>query len=198
MRILFLILLFALPYYFYTKEETPVSSQVDQVKLKMGAPNRLDGEEDRMLTSGEERPEEAEETPEASVEEESAHAEENQEMSSSEEADVRQEEEVQFNDLEEGWNKELKEMLTRLEPAEGEEIHKAYTQEQENYQAELDALLNEKSQKTTDEAVHEIEQLVGQLDQKHQEKLKDILGAHYEAVRDGYEAYMDSASSDHQ
>lgn len=194
MRILFLILLVALPYYYFSQEESPVSSQVDQVKLKLGAPNRI--EDDRMLTSTPEDTE-TEEMP-ASEDEAISDEEPQPEAVPSEDTDVRQEEEVQLNDLEEGWNKELKEMLNRLEPADGEEIHKAYVQEQENYQAELDALLNEKSQKTTDEAVHEIEQLVAQLDQKHQERLKDVLGAHYEAVRDGYEAYMDSASTEQQ
>jgi hypothetical protein len=104
--------------------------------------------------------------------------------------------EFQWSQIEEGWNRELKEMLLRLEPVDGEEMHKTYLQEQEAYQAELDGLLNEKQQKSTPEALTEIEQLIVSLDEKHQSRLREVLGAHYEAVRDGYEAYMDQAGAE--
>jgi hypothetical protein len=134
-----------------------------------------------------------EEAASASAPDDSSEESEGEVSSGAEHGDLEHVEEVQLNDLEEGWNNELKEMLGRLEPADGENIHKAYVSEQESYQAELDALMSEKQQKTTEEATQEVEQLIGQLDQKHQEKLKEIFGAHYEAVRDGYESYMDSA-----
>lgn len=192
MRIFLLTILFVGSYYFLTKEEEKIVPQIDAVKLKMGAPDRDRIEriltvekpiltaEEAALTSGdfpEDKPLESE--PEVSE--------------NPEHGDLEHVEEVQLNDLEEGWNNELKEMLSRLEPAEGEEIHKSYLSEQESYQAELDALMNEKQQKTTEEASLEVDQLISQLDQRHQEKLKEIFGAHYEAVRDGYESFMDSA-----
>ncbi len=99
---------------------------------------------------------------------------------------------VEWTDLEEGWSAELKGLLNRLEPADGDEIYKTYMKEQEVYQAELDALINEKHQKTSRDAALEIDQLISQLDSKHQDRLKDILGAHYEAVRDQYQQYLES------
>jgi hypothetical protein len=189
MRIIVLSILFAGSYYFLTKEDAKILPEIDSVKLKMSA-NDHDRVE-RILTV---------DKPKLSPEEAAGASEEvildkpvGEVSSGAEYADLEHVEEVQLNDLEEGWNNELKEMLTRLEPAEGETIHKSYLSEQESYQAELDALMSEKQQKTTEEASLEVEQLIGQLDQKHQDKLKEIFGAHYEAVRDGYEHYMDSA-----
>lgn len=191
MRIIVLSILFAGSYYFLTKEETKIMPEIDSVKLKMSANDR--DRTERILTV--DKPKlNAEESSAASSSEDSSSQESEGEVSSgAEHGDLEHVEEVQLNDLEEGWNNELKEMLGRLEPAEGENIHKAYLSEQESYQAEMDALMSEKQQKTTEEASLEVEQLIGQLDQKHQEKLKEIFGAHYEAVRDGYETFMDSA-----
>lgn len=193
MRIIALSILIAGSYYFLTKEETKVSRHVDSidsVKIKMSANDR--DRVERILTVDKPKlnPEEA---ASASAPESSSDEPQGEVSSGAEYGDLEHVEEVQLNDLEEGWNTELKEMLGRLEPAEGENIHKSYISEQESYQAELDALMSEKQQKTTEEASQEVEQLIGQLDHKHQEKLKEIFGAHYEAVRDGYESYMDRA-----
>jgi len=190
MRIIALSILIAGSYYFLTKEESKILPEIDSVKLKMAANDR--DRVERILTVDKPKlnPEEA---ASASVPESSSDEPQGEVSSGAEFGDLEHVEEVQLNDLEEGWNNELKEMLGRLEPAEGENIHKAYLSEQESYQAELDALMSEKQQKTTEEASQEVEQLIGQLDQKHQDKLKEIFGAHYEAVRDGYETYMDSA-----
>lgn len=189
MRIIILSILFAGSYYFLTKEEAKVLPQIDSIKLKMSATDR--DRVERILTVDKPKL-----TPEESgqVADEPESQEPEGEVSSGvEHGDLEHVEEVQLNDIEEGWNNELKDMLSRLEPAEGENIHKSYLAEQESYQAELDALMSEKQQKTTEEAALEVEHLIGQLDQKHQEKLKEIFGAHYEAVRDGYESYMENA-----
>lgn len=163
--------------------------EIDSIKLKMSATDR--DRVERILTV--DKPKLSAEEASQVADEPSAEEPEGEVSSGVEHGDLEHVEEVQLNDIEEGWNNELKEMLNRLEPAEGESIHKAYISEQESYQAELDALMNEKNQKTTDEAALEVEQLIGQLDHKHQEKLKEIFGAHYEAVRDGYESYMETA-----
>jgi t-SNARE complex subunit (syntaxin) len=60
----------------------------------------------------------------------------------------------------------------------------------------VEGLMSEKSEKNSSEASEEIEQMVQQLDLKHQEKLKEILGTHYEAVRDAYNEYIDTASQE--
>lgn len=190
MRILLLTILIFTPVYFYTREEEAVVPEIDAVKLKMGAPDRAE----RILTVEKTKEEEAPELHSESSEGPSREI--TSEDEGSYDSDLEQVEEVQWTDLEEGWNNELKSMLGRLEPADGDEIYKTYMKEQEAYQAELDSLMNEKQQKTSDEAINEIDQLIGQLDSKHQEKLKDILGAHYEAVRDQYQQYMDSAEDE--
>ncbi len=184
MRILLLTILFVAPAYFLTYEKEVPKPDIDSIRVKVAAPDRTE----RILTVKEPVP-----VPEETAEEVT---EGKPEVSDSIETDLEHVEEVELSDIEEGWNNELKDMLGRLEPAEGESIHKTYVAEQESYQAELDALLNEKQQKTTDEAALEIEHIIGQLDIKHQEKLKEILGAHYEAVRDHYEDFMDASPAD--
>lgn len=190
MRILLLTALFIAPLYYYqTREETPVP-EIDSIRVKVSAPDRVE----RLLTV--EKPVlNPEEQSNLAVdgEREPATEEDQIEEAASESNDLEHVEEVQWTDLEQGWNDELKQMLSRLEPADGEEIHKTYMDEQQSYQAQLDALLNEKQQKTSDEASMEIDQLIQQLDEKHQNRLKEVLGAHYEAVRDHYEDYMNSA-----
>ncbi len=184
MRILLLTILFAAPVYFLTLEKEMVKPEIDSIRVKLSGPDRTE----RILTVKE---------PVAVAEGSSEDATDvKPEIGETFDTDLEHVEEVELSDIEEGWNNELKDMLSRLEPAEGESIHKSYVSEQENYQAELDALLNEKQQKTTDEAALEVEHLIGQLDVRHQEKLKEILGAHYEAVRDHYEDFMDATPAD--
>lgn len=185
MRILFLTILIATPVYLFTHEEEVVKPEIDSIKIKLSSPDRTE----RILTVKE--PVVAPESDAGEVIEEVK-----PDIGESSETDLEHVEEIELTDIEEGWTNELKDMLGRLEPADGEMIHKSYLAEQESYQVELDALLNEKQQKTTDEAALEIEHLIGQLDQSHQEKLKEILGAHYEAVRDHYEDFMDAYPAD--
>lgn len=193
MRILLLTILFVSSFYYFSAGDKTKSPQIDSVKLKMGAPERA---EERILTVEKPQKIPASITPEAASASESDE-ERGSEVSSTQEdenvnEDLEHVQEVQWTELEEGWNNELKEMLSRLEPREGEAMHSSYLSEQESYQAELDSLLNEKQQKSSYEAGREIDQLISQLDYKHQEKLKNILGAHYEAVRDHYEYFMDA------
>jgi hypothetical protein len=173
---------------YFMKEEVEVATipeKVDSIKIKNSAPKRII----------ERRPVSEIITHETIIPEtdsEEISEERTTEVAASEEpADLEHVE--QFNDLEEGWNNELKEMLMRLEPLDGEEIHKNYVSEQASYQAEMESLLSEKQQKTSPEATIEMDELINQLDEKHQSRLKDILGAHYEAVKDGLESFMREA-----
>jgi hypothetical protein len=187
MRILILTTLFLAPIYYFTHEEAPVTSEIsiDSVKVKMGAPKRQEESAKTKI-----KPVAAEKSSASS---------ENfvEQVGHTEDEDPNHFQEISNNDLEADWNSELKDMLGRLEPAESEEIHKSYIAQQESYQAELDALLNEKEQKTTDEEINEIEQSLAQLDQNHQNRLKEILGAHYEAVRDYYSDFVEASQSDY-
>lgn len=187
MKILLLTTLFLAPLYYFTHEKTEAIPQIDLIEVKQSGPER----EERILTTKEIVPTAIYKAEtEATVEPKIPLIEDDQIT----EINLEHGEEVEINDLEQGWNTELKDMLGRLEPLEGEAIHKSYLSEQENYQAELDNLLSEKQQKTTDEAINEISNLIFELDTKHQMKLKEILGAHYEAVRDQYENFMDASS----
>jgi hypothetical protein len=195
MRIIFLTILFVGTFYYFKSSpevSTTQRSEIDSIKLQMGAPDRIATtaipKSERLLTVDEPLvndrgpavdPSEAEASDDTGVV-----------------SDLEHVEEVQIQDIEEAWNTELKGMLSRLEPMEGEAIHTSYLQAQESYQAELNALMDEKQQKETPEEAMEIEHLIGQLDYNHQQRLKDILGAHYEAVRDHYQYYMDSLPPD--
>lgn len=171
---------------YFMKEEVEVATipeKIDSIEVKSSAPKRI---ERRPLSEVV-----AQETIDTDAETEVISEERATEIQVSESPDLEHVE--QFEDLEEGWNNELKEMLMRLEPVDGEEIHKNYVSEQASYQAEMESLLSEKQQKTTPEATFEVDELINQLDEKHQSRLKEILGAHYEAVKDGLETFMRDA-----
>lgn len=184
MRIIVLTLLFLTPLYFFNREEKTSVPEIDSIKVKISAPDR----EERLLTT--DKPLQPQTH---SVNREITAVQSTPEVSSTF-SDIEQTNEVELRDLEADWNSELKEMLLRLEPMDGEEIHRSYLQEQENYQTELNALLDEKQQKTDEQEIVEIEYMIGQLDFLHQEKLKEILGAHYDAIRDHYDYFMESTS----
>jgi hypothetical protein len=188
MRILFLTILIVFPTWLYMRGgPVPKSPEkIDSIRIKMGAPSR----QQRVLTLQQEESPKYDLSPEEENPSEEEQEEEGAERSPG--GDIDQVEEVEWTDLEEGWNTELKSMLNRLEPADGDDIYKTYMKEQESYQTEIDALMNERHQKTSRDAALEIDQLIAQLDSKHQDRLKEILGAHYEAVRDQYQQYMES------
>lgn len=110
------------------------------------------------------------------------------------ELDVKHEEiaHLSWKDLDQQWNFELKELLDRLEPLESEGIHKAYVSEVESYKAEMEALINERQFKASNLQEHDVDQLIGQLDERHEESLREIFGAHYEAIKDHYNYYMEA------
>lgn len=189
MRIFLLTLILMSSFYYLNRSQSPEAPSIDSIKVKISAPDRVERiltVEDPVIVSAEEAQmlqETEEEVPEQGAEEVSNVV-----------SDLEHVEDVQINDLEEGWSNELKEMLSRLEPMEGETIHTSYLQELESYQTELNVLLDEKHQKENPEEAQEIEYMIGQLDLRHQERLRDIFGAHYEAVRDHYEYFMETAS----
>ena len=193
MRIFILTILFISGFYYFSPRETKKLPEIDSIRLKMGAPDRAE----RILT--------VEKTPALAIANEDSgsvqappadrETEEVVGATPAQEDDQEHVETVHWTELEEGWNHELKEMITRLEPVEGENMHKAYLAEQESYQAEMDSLMNEGHQDTTHSS-YEIEQLMTQLEYKHQEKLKSIFGPHYESVRDHYEYFMDASPTD--
>lgn len=188
MRILTLTILFFSAIYYLNKGPEDKNSNADTLVLKQSAPDRAE----RILTV--DKPKQLPDTEEvvSDLQQNETQDEASEEISDSDE-EMDRAEEVQISEIEEGWSSELKSVLNRLEPVEGDNIHKTYLEEQQNYQNMLDNLMNEKGLKTSNEASLEVDQLITQLDQKHQERLKEILGTHYEAIRDQYEEYIETS-----
>ncbi len=188
MRILTLTILFFSAIYYLNKGPEDTNSNADTLVLKQSAPDRAE----RILTVDKPKVLPDSEEVVSDLQQNDTQDETEEEVSDSDE-EMDRAEEVQISEIEEGWNSELKSVLNRLEPVEGDNIHKTYLEEQQNYQNMLDNLMNEKGLKTSNEASLEVDQMITQLDQKHQEKLKEILGTHYEAIRDQYEEYIENS-----
>ncbi len=104
---------------------------------------------------------------------------------------------VPWEELQKGWENDLKDTLIRLEPEDGEVIFNAYLQEKENHQTELDNLFQDKSAgvdktRAPSDVPSDFDQMVGQVDQKHQERLKEILGAHFDEINKRHDEYEES------
>lgn len=188
MRILTLTILFFSAIYYLNKGPEDTNSNADTLVLKQSAPDRAE----RILTVDKPKVLPDSEEVVSDLQQNDTQDENEEEFSDSDE-EMDRAEEVQISEIEEGWNSELKSVLNRLEPVEGDNIHKTYLEEQQNYQNMLDNLMNEKGLKTSNEASLEVDQMITQLDQKHQERLKEILGTHYEAIRDQYEEYIENS-----
>lgn len=96
--------------------------------------------------------------------------------------------EVPWDEIKQGWKADLKEFLIEADPEHGEETYSAYLEESESFEAEIDSLSRE-AEKAGKEARQDFETLIGQLEVKHEEKLKEILGAYYSDVTDRHQQY---------
>jgi hypothetical protein len=187
MRVVVLTFLFLGSYYFFFPKEKKAVPEIDSIKLKVSAPERAE----RILTVKEPKFELASEPSSEADASETPAPEEGPSLAEPKEEDLEHVEEVQWGELEDSWNSELKDVLSRLEPVEADNIHKAYLTEQENYQAELDALMNALNEKDSKGKL-EVDQLIGELEEKHEAKLREIFGAHYEAIQDHYHEFVET------
>ncbi|MFL5783940.1 MAG: hypothetical protein ACJ76H_04960 [Bacteriovoracaceae bacterium] len=105
--------------------------------------------------------------------------------------EVAQTDEMPLDELKQGWRSDLKEYLVEVDPDNGEEIYTSYMEEADSYEAEIDALAKE-ADKAGKESKQDFETLIGQLEVKHEEKLKEILGSHYSDVTDRHQQYNNS------
>ncbi len=96
--------------------------------------------------------------------------------------------EIPWEDLKQGWRTDLKDFLLDTDPENGEEIFNAYMEETESFEAEIDALSKE-ADKAGKEARQDFENLIGQLEVRHEEKLKEVLGNYYSEVTDRHQQY---------
>ena len=184
---LFIIFFVAL-YTFIPREET--GENIDSVKTKLSSIRKSDPVEHKTTLS---KMVEEEKVAEIVEEEEN-----DPELSSHEEetlAASESQDSIPWDDIEKGWESEMKETLTRLDPEDGEAMYNAYLSERENHKSEVDSLFSEnKDDKTrapsmipegTDEAI-------SALDTKHEERLKEILGSHYEEINKRHQEYLES------
>ncbi len=172
-------------YYFYPEKKS-TSSQLDSIKVKMSAIRRANFEKtlpkpSREIAFVEPESESLSEAPEPEIDE-------NNEGAAPEEVLATGASIVP--DIEGGWKQELKDLLTRLEPEEGESIYNAYSEEVDNYNAETESLQKEKDLATSDAALTKFDAILTEVDQEHDEKLKQILGPHFDEVTNAQHEYM--------
>jgi len=206
MRILILSIIFLSAFYYFSprSEEESSVARIDQVKVKMGAPERKTETNERALTVREKAKALPDNSEQAEFEEDSRDFQNDpvdnydEERNQDQYNDIEEDSEADLHhetsmiDLEEGWNGELLNVLGRLEPYDAEALHKSYLEEKKAYHAGLEAMLNEGQ--NSPEAAMELEQIQAELDYQHQEKLKSILGPHYETVIDQYHQFMETTS----
>lgn len=106
-------------------------------------------------------------------------------------ASLQHTDEIPWEDLKAGWRTDLKEFLIETDPDNGEEIFNAYMEETDSFEAEIDALSKE-ADKAGKEAKQDFENLIGQLEVRHEEKLKEVLGNYYSEVTDRHQQYNSS------
>ena len=192
MRILLLAILILAPVYYVKYVNKDDVQKIDDIKLKISAPQRAE----RILTvQTEVIPPPHSQDKEQSSEQDPSTTDEEGEREYRDHS-FEEVEQVEVSGAEENWNLELKDILNRIDPIEGDQIHKAYVQEYENYQAMMESLISEKQQKTSEESILEIDQLMTQLDEKYQAKIKTILGPHFDTVDEIHEEYLQSSASE--
>lgn len=173
-------------YTFFPAKEDGI--QIDDIKMKISAPGRKTPEilpkraienfvpEDIKLENDSNASEEPSTEADVSVDEvgdEVTHVEET----------------APENDQEKAWQDELGQKLAGLEPPEyGEEIFNSYVNEKNGFQSSLDELIrnNQKSQ--------DLEFLISELETKHEERVKEIFGRHYEEIKSRETEFLESES----
>jgi len=164
---------------------------MDAVKLKLGAPKRTPPliKKVETFTSSEvvdvptvDRPAAQEESQENNEVSEEDH-ELAMETTESEQADEVPSEEVDHQ--EKSWQEELGQVISELEPENGEEIFNSYVSEREIFQSSLEDLVKNQ-QKNQD-----LEFLISELENQHEERVKDIFGRHYEEIKEHHTKFLE-------
>lgn len=107
------------------------------------------------------------------------------------ETELAHTEEIPWEDIKSGWRNDLRDFLIDVDSERGEEIFSAYMEESETFEAEVDALSKE-AEKAGNESKQDFENLIGQLEVRHEERLKEILGNYYSEVTDRHQQYNNS------
>lgn len=94
------------------------------------------------------------------------------------------EDDVPWEEISTAWRSHLRDLLSELDPESGESIYAAYEAEKSAFRAEMEALAPSKSQ--------DADMILGQLEVRHEEKLKEILGQYYSEITDHHQQFIRS------
>jgi hypothetical protein len=190
MRILGLTLFFIAAFYFFSPEDrhSAERASTDAVEVKAAAPARAVVRE---VTASE-----VEAIPEATVQlvEDPGAVDEAAVVEDDSHAEITHSNDGpdEVSNFEKRWQKHLKEKLEALEPEVGKDMFNAYMSERDNYQSELDALI-ENNQTNPD-----LENMIEELESKFDDKIKEIYGPHYEDIKEdqgSFSAPRDASAS---
>lgn len=187
MTLLFISFL-ALFFYFSSPEEQ--GSEIDIVQLKLSATQRLPSElaprkkihPPKIVVAEVKKPEANELT--ERLDEASQVSELPEDDYAYDDEQLTHEEEIPWDEIREGWRSHLRDLLYDLDPQNGEAIFSAYQAESNAFEAEMESLTQNQS--------GDMDILLGQLENRHEEKLKDILGPYYRDVTDHHQQYNSS------
>jgi hypothetical protein len=181
--------------YFYNHEEAPVNN-LDIVQLKASSIKRLPTatvNHAQALTN----PAPQTTATETQVLEENLTSESQvSELPDDEVAEIENEDDyladadVPWEELKNGWREQLHTVLSDIDPENGEDIYNAYLTENNVYESEMAKL----ELRDADD----VQTLMGQLESRHEEKLKEILGKHYQEVTDQHQQYNSSIQSENR
>lgn len=180
------IFFFGLFHYFSTPEQPADPSEIDSIKVKMSATKRTPSQ----ILPRAALPKLAEAPVQTELIEEDDQVQEEPTEHYDDEDQLAHVEEIPWNDIKAGWKESLQEYLGQLDPVYGEDIYKAYQEENSSYESEIEAITRAGEENGADP--QEIDHLVGQLEVKHEQRLKDIFGHYYKEVTDFHHQYNTS------
>lgn len=91
---------------------------------------------------------------------------------------------VPWEEINTAWRGHLRDLLNDLDPDQGEAIFAAYEAEKSAFKSELEALNPSKTQDS--------DMILGQLEVRHEEKLKEILGQYFSEITDHHQQFIRS------
>jgi hypothetical protein len=89
-------------------------------------------------------------------------------------------------DFEGDFNSEISELLLELDPVFGEEIFLSYNKEREIFQAQIQEIAQ------NDDGSAELESVIHDLENQHEERLKEILGPYYQTVKEHHTKFLEN------
>jgi hypothetical protein len=89
-------------------------------------------------------------------------------------------------DFEGDFNSEISELLLELDPVYGEEIFLSYNKERDIFQAQIQEIAQ------NDDGSAELESVIHDLENQHEERLKEILGPYYQTVKEHHTKFLEN------